>query len=58
MRKNRFTVAMILFVIFYTYIGIVYLAEQGKGMAEVLSKYGSSGSEDSNKIKELGILYW
>ena len=45
MRKNRFTVAMILFIIFYTYIGIVYLAEQGKGMAEVLSKYGSSGSE-------------
>ncbi len=45
MRKNRFTIAMILFVIFYTYIGIVYLAEQGKEMAEVLSKYGSSGSE-------------
>lgn len=38
-------IAVVLFVIFYTYIGVVYISEKNNGISEVISRYGSSGSE-------------
>lgn len=38
-------IVVVLFVIFYTYIGVVYISEKNNGISEVISRYGSSGSE-------------
>lgn len=59
MRNKKIMGAIILTLVMCIYVGIVYFTENSKNIKETLSRFRFiwlGGNENTNKIKELGIL--